>query len=265
MQPFRFGRYLKITTIPVDERTMTKMFVKSSLTLTLLAVLFLAVAIPAHAGSVNKSVKIADGETSGGTSSVNGSIYVGRAAVVNGDLSTVNGRIRVEADARVEDLSTVNGGLRVDSGVIADDLSTVNGAIDIAQNVTINGAIETVNGQIDIDSGSKVARDVSNVNGRILLKASAVGGDLSTVSGDIELADASEVGGDVIVEKSHGWNWNHGKSSIPSVVIGPGSRVHGALRLEREVQLFISDSADVGSVTGVMSLSDATRFSGEHP
>jgi len=244
---------------------MSKMIVKSSLALTLLAVLFLAVAVPAYAGNVNKSVKIADGETSTGDSSVNGSIYVGRDAVVTGSLSTVNGRIRVESDARVEDVSTVNGGLRIDSGVVADDLSTVNGAIEIAANVTVNGSVEAVNGQIDIDSGGKVARDVSNVNGRILVTAATIGGNLSTVSGDIELAAGSEVAGDVIVEKNHGWHWNDSKSRMPEVIIGPGSRVRGTVRLEREVQLYISDTAEVGSVTGSMSLSDAIRFSGDHP
>lgn len=265
MQPIRFGRYLKITTIAVDELTMSKMIVKSSLTLTLLAVLFLAVALPAYAGNLNKSVRFEDGETSGGESSVNGSISVGRAAVVNGDLSTVNGRIRVDSDARVESVSTVNGGLRIDSGVSADDLSTVNGAIDIAENVTVNGAVEAVNGQIDINRGSKVAHDVSNVNGRILVTASTVGGDLSTVSGDIELAGGSEVAGDVIVEKSRGWGRNEERSSVPQVIIGPGSRVHGTIRLEREVKLYISDTAEVGSVTGAMTMSDAIRFSGDRP
>jgi len=244
---------------------MSKMIVKSSLALTLLAVLFLAVAVPAYAGNVNKSIKIADGETSGGDSSVNGSISVGHAAIVTGGLSTVNGRIRVEPDARVEDVSTVNGGLRIDSGVVADDLSTVNGTIEIAANVTVNGGVEAVNGQIDIDRGSKVARDVSNVNGRILVTAATIGGDLSTVSGDIELAAGSEVAGDVIVKKNHGWNWNESKSRMPEVIIGPGSRVRGTVRLEREVALYISDTAEVASVTGSMSLSDAIRFSGDHP
>jgi hypothetical protein len=42
-------------------------------------------------------------------------------------------------------------------------------------------------------------------------------------------------------------------------------RVEGALVLEREVELFISDSAEVGSVEGVMSIDDAVRFSGDRP
>jgi hypothetical protein len=103
------------------------------------------------------------------------------------------------------------------------------------------------------------------VNGRILLQASTVGGDISTVSGDILLLDASEVMGDIVVEKSRGWGWNEKKSRVPEIIIGPGSKVHGNIHLERVVKLYISESAEVGGVTGEMSMSDAVRFSGERP
>jgi len=159
----------------------------------------------------------------------------------------------------------VNGRIRVDSDVSVRDVSTVNGSIDVAENVTINGRIEAVNGEIQIRKGSVVARDVSNVNGEIELVASLVGGDLSTVSGDVELRDGAEVKGDIIVEKPGGWGWSSKKSRIPEVVIGPGSRVHGNIRLEREVKLYISETAEVGGVVGVMSMNDAVRFSGNRP
>jgi DUF4097 and DUF4098 domain-containing protein YvlB len=244
---------------------MIKIFSKSTLCVGLLAMLALTVATPAHAGNVNKSVKIADGDTSSGESSVNGSISVGSGAIVNGDLSTVNGRIRVDSDAQVEDVSTVNGGLRIDSGATTEDLSTVNGAINLAKNVTVNGEIEAVNGQIDIDAGGKVERDVSNVNGEITLWAATVGGDISTVSGDIRLLDGSEVMGDLIVEKQRGWSWNEKTRRIPEIVVGPGSKVHGEIRVEQVVKLYVSDTAEVGGVSGEMSLDDAVRFSGDKP
>ncbi len=244
---------------------MSKVLSKSTLTIGMLALLVLAVAVPAQAGSVNKSVKIAAGSESGGESSVNGSISVGEGAIVTGDLSTVNGRIRVDSNARVEDVSTVNGGLRIDSGVTADDLGTVNGSIQVAENVTINGEIEAVNGGIGVGKGSKVRHSVSNVNGEIELVAAQVGGDLSTVSGDIELSDGAVVKGDIVVEKTGGWHWGGKNSRIPRIVIGPGSRVHGNIRVEREVELFISETAEVGGVVGVMSMNDAVRFSGTRP
>jgi DUF4097 and DUF4098 domain-containing protein YvlB len=238
---------------------------KSTLTVSLLAVLALTFAAPAHAHNVNKSVKIGAGNSSSGESSVNGSISVGAGAIVSGDLSTVNGRIRVDSDATVEDVSTVNGGLRIDSGSRTESLSTVNGAINVAENVTVDGEIEAVNGEIDLGKGSTVRRGISNVNGEIELRASSVGGDVSTVSGDVKLSDSAEVMGDIIVEKPSGWGWGKQKSRVPEIVIGPGSKVHGEIRVERVVELFISDSAEVGGVSGEMSMADAVRFSGERP
>ena len=51
----------------------------------------------------------------------------------------------------------------------------------------------------------------------------------------------------------------------PKITIGPESRVDGVIHLEREVKLFISESAEVGGVEGEMSMDDAVRFSGKRP
>lgn len=241
---------------------MTKSAIKSIITVGLLVLLVMT--IPAHAGSVNKSVRVEAGSQSDGASSVNGSVTVGEGATVNGDVETVNGSIRVDDNAKIRDAETVNGTLRIGSGVVADDLSTVNGAIRIDENVTVGGQVETVNGSIGVAKGSTVRRDVSNVNGQIELISCEVGGDLSTVSGDIELRGAI-LKGDLIVEKPGGWSWGNKRSRKPEIVIGPGSEVHGTIRLEREVKLFISESAKVGGVSGVMSMSDAVRFDGKRP
>jgi hypothetical protein len=88
---------------------------------------------------------------------------------------------------------------------------------------------------------------------------------VTTVNGDIDLSDASVVKGDLIVEKPGGWNFGWNKSGMPEIRIGPGSRVDGKIRLEREVKLFISDTAKVGGVEGEMSMDDAVRFSGKRP
>ncbi len=244
---------------------MKNILSKSTIAVSLLTVLALSIAIPANAHNVNKSVKIGDGDTSSGESSVNGSITVGSGAIVTGDLDTVNGRIRIDSDARVEDVSTVNGGLSVDSGTETETLTTVNGGINVAENVTVDGEIEAVNGEIGLGKGSSVRSNVSNVNGEIELHASTVGGDVSTITGDIALSGGAEVMGDIIVEKPNGWGWNEKKSRVPEIVIGPGSKVHGEIRVERVVNLFISDSAEVGGVSGEMSMDDAVRFSGERP
>jgi hypothetical protein len=48
---------------------------------------------------------------------------------------------------------------------------------------------------------------------------------------------------------------------VPRIVIGPGAAVQGELRFERTVQLFVSDKATIGTVTGATPIS----FSGESP
>ena len=241
---------------------MSRVLTKSAFAIGLLA---LYLAIPAQGASINKSIKIAAGSESDGASSVNGSISVGEGAVVSGNLKTVNGTIRVDDNATILSAATVNGSLRVGVGVKSEDLSTVNGGIRVDEKVTVRGEIEAVNGRIEVAKGSKISDDVSNVNGEIEVAGGEIGGDLSTVNGDIELSDAALVKGDLIVEKPGSWSFGSKNSRKPEIVIGPGSRVHGTLRLEREVGLYISETAEVGGVEGEMSMSDAIRFSGEHP
>ena len=244
---------------------MTSTLRKSTFTISLVGLLALAIAAPALAGSVNKSVRIGAGETAGEASSVNGSVTVGEEAVVNGEVSTVNGTIRIDDNAQVEDVSTVNGAVRIGAGVSSENISTVNGSIRVDEGVQIDGYIEAVNGSIDTEKGTTVDRDVSNVNGNIELNGSQIGGDLSTVNGDVVLSDGTVLRGDLIVEKPGGWNWGWKKRKLPKVIIGPGSQVRGKIKLEREVELFISDTAEVGGVVGEMSMSDAVRFSGDRP
>lgn len=233
----------------------------SSLGATCLALLFVA---PAMAGDVNKSIKIADNAETGSESTVNGSISVGSGATVNGSLETVNGTIRVDKNSKIGDAETVNGSIRLGSGVTAGDIGSVNGSIRLEEDVTVDGEISVVNGKISLGKGSKVADDLSNVNGEITLSGAEIGGDLTTVNGDVSLEDGATVQGYLKVEKPHGWGWNSNHRK-PRIVIGPGSRVVGNIELEREVDLFISESAQVGGVIGEMSMDDAVRFGGNRP
>lgn len=239
---------------------MAKIATKTTFTVALLIVLM---SVPAFGATINKSVKIAAGEESGGATSVNGSISVGDNAVVTGNLKTVNGTIRVDTGASIQKVTTVNGGLHLADNVTAEGLTTVNGGIKIGQDTLVAGEVEAVNGRISIERGSRVADSVSNVNGEIGLEGAEIGGDLSTVNGDIELSDGAVVKGDIVVEKPSGWSWGKEKKRKPRIVIGPGSRVEGTIRLEREVELFISETAEVGGVSGEMSMDDAVRFSGD--
>ena len=241
---------------------MARFVTKTAFTIGLLVLLMF---VPALGASINKSVKVGAGEESDGATSVNGSITVGESATVTGNLKTVNGAIRIDEGANIRKASTVNGGLKLADNVKAESLSTVNGGIRVGEESIIDGEITAVNGRITVEKGTSVSDNVGNVNGEIDLNGAVVDGDLSTVNGDIDLADGSVVKGDIIVEKPSGWSWGNGNKRTPRVVIGPGSRVEGTIVLEREVKLFISETADVGGVSGEMSMEDAVRFSGDRP
>ena len=242
---------------------MSKVLVKSAFTVGLLILLM---SVPVYGDSVNKSIKIDAGSESDGASSVNGSITVGDGAVVTGSLSTVNGKVRVGDDAQIEDASTVNGSITVGDNVTADELETVNGSISVGEGGQIGGEIGAVNGSVTLEKGTVAADDVGNVNGSIILEGSEVGGNIETVSGNVNLSDASTVKGNIKVEKpSNWWPFGNKDQKMPKIVIGPGSTVGGSIIVEREVKLFISESAEVGGVEGVMSMDDAVRFEGEHP
>ena len=243
-------------------KMMAKMATKTVFTIGLLVLLM---SVPALGASINKSVKIGAGEEAGGATSVNGSITVGEDATVTGNLKTVNGTIRIDAGAVVEKASTVNGGLKLGDNGKAEALSTVNGSIRIGEKAMVEDEVAAVNGRITVEKGARIANDVGNVNGEIELSGAEVGGDLSTVNGDIDLQDGSVVKGDLIVEEPGGWGSNKEQNRKPRVVIGPGSRVEGMIVLERKVELYISETAEVGGVSGVMSMDDAVRFSGDRP
>lgn len=241
---------------------MSRALIKSAFTVGLLVMLL---AVPVYGASVNKSIKVDAGSESDGATTVNGSITVGEEAVVTGTLKTVNGKIRVDDNATIEAAVTVNGSLSIAEGVRAGGLSTVNGSVSVGEKSAVAGEIGAVNGSIKLEMGSSVAQDVGNVNGSIELKGSEVGGNVKTVSGNVGLSNAAVIKGDLIIEKPSMWSFGDKKSRIPEVVIGPGSRVEGKIVLEREVKLYISESAKVGGVEGEMSMSDAVRFSGDHP
>ena len=189
---------------------------------------------------------------------VNGSIHIENGQQA-GALSTVNGGIRVDTGASAEKVSTVNGGIELGDNVTVDSVETVNGGIELGQGTHVARTVEAVNGHIQLAHGADVAGKASNVNGRIELEAAHVGGGIETVSGDVEIGANSRVEGGLLVEKPHGFSW--GKSKNPRIVIGPHAVVDGTLEFRRDVDLYVSDSAKVGTITGAT----ANKFSGDHP
>ena len=211
---------------------MSKALVKSAFTVGLLVLLM---TVPVYGASVNKSISVEAGSESDGETSVNGSISVGAGATVTGSLNTVNGKIRVDQNSRIENASTVNGSVKLHDNVTAHSLETVNGSVSVGEGGKVSGEVEAVNGRVSLEKGTVVTGNVSNVNGSIELTGSEVGGNVSTVAGNVNLSDASIVKGDIIIEKPSMWNRSGNKDKRPEVVIGPGSVVEGNIVLELEV------------------------------
>ncbi|RZA18767.1 MAG: hypothetical protein EOP93_10400 [Lysobacteraceae bacterium] len=181
---------------------------------------------------------------------VNGSITA-EAGQAYGDLSTVNGAISLGRGAKVEDVETVNGGIEAGDDVSTRSVSTVNGGIRFGQRARIDGGVETVNGGIFIDRGGNVSRGVETVNGAIGLVDTDLGGGIETVNGDVSVGVGSHVKGGIHVEKpgkNIGIRW--GKPKVPRIVVGPNAVVEGNLVFEREVTLYVHQSARIGSVSG---------------
>jgi len=120
--------------------------------------------------------------------------------------------------------------------------------------------VKAVNGDLTINDGADVSGGLTNVNGKIGVHAAHIGGGIQTVEGDISVVGAPHVDGGILVEKPSGFRMSH-HSGDPTIIIGPGAEVQGELRLERKVQLFVSDHATIGTVTGAT----AVTFSGEIP
>ena len=185
-------------------------------------------------------------------SKVNGSIDIA-AAEVAGDVDTVNGSIGIGAGARIEDAETVNGGIEVGDDVHASSLSTVNGGIQIGTGLQLDGDIESVNGGIFVDRGSKIRGGIETVNGSIGLVGTEVIGDIETVTADLTVGADSHVHGGIHYEKPQ-QSWLSFSKRDPRVIIGPNARVDGALVFERDVELYVHESAKIGPVTGATAV-----------
>jgi len=144
--------------------------------------------------------------------------------------------------------SKVMGNIEVGAGERPGDVSTVNGSIRIRENAVVATA-HTVNGGLSLADGADVAGQLRNVNGPIRVGAAHVGAGIDTVSGGIELGPDAQVDGGIHVHKDNSvlsWSSSH----VPRVVVGPGSRVGGTLNFERKVLLYVSDKATIGPVEG---------------
>ncbi|MBS0380574.1 MAG: hypothetical protein JSS29_19000 [Proteobacteria bacterium] len=201
-----------------------------------------------------------NGDSVGGGSSlnkVNGSVRVAPGDHADG-IGTVNGDVTVGDNAVVGDVHTVNGPIEIGSHVSVDAVKAVNGPVTIGSATKVAHGITTVNGTVNLKE-AEVAGAVKNVNGHIVLDGAHVAGGIQTVEADIDLKGGAHLEGGIWVEKSSGWV-NVGKHK-PRIVIGPGSTVQGDLRFDHEVDLYVSDKATIGPVSGATAI----PFTGDQP
>ena len=66
----------------------------------------------------------------------------------------------------------------------------------------------------------------------------------------------------ILVKEPHNWiSWGGKEQRPPRIVIEAGAVVEGTLRFEREVELYVHESAKIGTIEGA----EAKRFSGDPP
>jgi DUF4097 and DUF4098 domain-containing protein YvlB len=219
------------------------------------ATLIFAASVVAALASTTARVSAADDEHS----KVMGSVHV-QAGQHTGDATTVNGSVEIGANAVVKKADTVNGSVTLGEHSTAESMTTVNGSARLEKGARVSGNVALVNGRISLDEGADVSGRVTNVNGRIQLDAAHVGGGIETTTGDIDIGPNSRVEGGILVNEDNSW-FSFGSPKLPQVVIGPGAVVKGTLKFKREVKLYVSDRATIGTIEGAT----ANKFSGEHP
>jgi NDP-sugar pyrophosphorylase family protein len=183
-----------------------------------------------------------------GMEGVNGPVNIPPGATAE-NASTVNGSVNVGDGARIKEAVTVNGGVNIGNDVTAESATTVNGGVRIGSNTKIARDVVTVNGGIQLSKGADVSGNVTNVNGGIQLDSAHVRGTITTVQGDIEVGAGSRVEGGIHVDRPE-FSTDDKKKNVPRIVIGPGATVDGPMRFEREVKLYVSDTAKIGAVEG---------------
>jgi DUF4097 and DUF4098 domain-containing protein YvlB len=191
---------------------------------------------------------------------INGSIHVS-AGTPAGSVATVNGSIMVDDNAALGAANAVNGDVHVGAHAAAASLHTVNGNITLEPGARVSGAVASVNGGLTLHDGSEILGSLTNVNGKIELEDAHVAGGITTVNGSIGVSGASRVERGILVEKPGGFFFHWDSKAAPRIVIGPGAVVQGEMRFERKVELYVSDRATVGPISGAT----AVRYSGQNP
>jgi len=176
-------------------------------------------------------------------------IVMPSVAEAGGSHSTVNKSIRIDDNSMAGNVDSVNGSIRIGANSSVESVESVNGSIKLGNDVTVDQGVEAINGGITLESGCEVGGDVETVNGGIRLQNTRVSDNVETINGQIRILEGSEVAGNVVVKKSHGWSMNKRRKPV-RVEIGKDVVVHGDLIFEHAVELNLHDTASVGEIIG---------------
>lgn len=174
----------------------------------------------------------------GSMSSVFGGFDISEGRQVR-HITTVNGGIELADHVTAENLETVNGGIEIGDNVSIRNAGVVNGDIEAGENLTVDEDVKTVNGDVTLGAGARIHDQVGTVNGDISLLKAHVGGNVETVSGNIDVGEHTVIAGDIVYAKSRSdWGWS---SATPTLRIDETAQVQGNIILHRDVKLLISD------------------------
>ena len=208
---------------------------------------------------INKSIFVADGEhKTNGLRSVNGSISVGNEAIVEGDCSTVNGRITIGENSEVGEISCVNGSISLDRNSKAEEVSCVNGSITLGGEVKIDGHVATVNGGIRCKREVEIAGNLETVNGDMQTEETYILGDMKRVNGDIDLLDQSVVKGNVIIDRDQR-RPKHKDFKELIITVDSGSKIKGNIEVKGDKPNVTVVLAGGGEVLGEIINAEVVR------
>lgn len=226
----------------------------------ILVVLAAAVLFASCELSINSDIEVPDGSTvTEDMATVNGDVEVGaRVEAESADFRTVNGSVEIGEGSKVGALGTVNGSIKVDAEARVGRAATVNGRIVFGRGAQAAGDLSTTNGSIRVEPGALVGGNVESVNGLLEFRGAHIRGSVENYNGGIRVLEGAVIEGGLAVRRPDD---SSSLEHTPVVIIGPGSRVNGPLVFEREVRLFVHETAHVGSVTGA----EAVRYAGDEP
>jgi hypothetical protein len=195
--------------------------------------------------SINSDVVVADGETSDGITTINGDVNIGVASIVDGDVETVNGNIRLASGAQAGDVEAVNGKIEIGAEAVTKSVEGVNGPIEIGERAKVNGDVETVNGRITVGAEAVVSGKVGAINGQLLIRGARVG-SLDNINGGMVLVTDTVVDGELRVRRAR----RSSNEDPVTIDIHDGVTVVGPLVFERPVTLRVHRGATLGEIEG---------------